>query len=189
MKIYLSKSGLANSAVFGLVKDQLLALGHQVIEFTSGTYNKDAILEADKLLIVPPERIIGFPNPGFSFSFSKNSSIGTYDLGMGQVNQIIHWVNKKEGESYEDIGGDDLSINSSDIYVLTYLHTDGSIKIDTISELTLDHNDAKKEWGYCSLNDESDSLEEAFGKGDFVSYQSSSSELMLATARLFNIKF
>jgi hypothetical protein len=53
-KIYLSKSKAGDLTYIDLVRKILSKLDAEILEFTSGTYNTDALLKSNVLIVVPP---------------------------------------------------------------------------------------------------------------------------------------
>lgn len=53
-KLYISKSKAGDVAVINGIMATLRAYDVEILEFTGGTYNTDALLKADILLVIPP---------------------------------------------------------------------------------------------------------------------------------------
>lgn len=55
-KIYLSKSKAGDLTYIAYIRDILHKLDAEILEFAGGTYNTDALLKSDVLIVVPPRR-------------------------------------------------------------------------------------------------------------------------------------
>lgn len=164
-KVYLSKSNASNFEAYSLVKKKLQEMGHQIVEFSGGTYSPKPMLECEYLFIVPPERIIGAPikrNSSQTYNFNEDSSWSTYELGRGQSDQIRTWMLEKNltddrDQSYEDDNTSE-SYDMSDaekrksIIILKEISIDEKGKIhlycDNINDLVVDKVSWKDEWGH-----------------------------------------
>lgn len=210
-KVYLSKSNASNLEVYSLVKKKLQEMGHQVVEFSGGVYSPKPMLECEYLFIVPPERIIGSPTDKGrrNFNFDDHSNCGTYELGLGQSDQIRTWMLEKgltddadqsdeddsTSESYDMMDVD----NKKSIIILKEISIDNEGKThlycDTISDLVVDKLNWKDEWGHPDPVGEDLCVESFFPEPDptsVMSWTSNSLPLktgkpLLATSSVYNI--
>ncbi len=213
-KVYLSKSNASNFEVYSLVKKKLQEMGHQIVEFSGGTYSPKPMLECEYLFIVPPERIIGAPgskSPNSTrFSFGDHSSCGTYELGRGQSDQIKTWMlekgltddtdqfdedDKEYGESYDMMDAE----KRKSIIILKEISIDDKGKThlycDNINDLVVDKVDWKLEWGHPDPCEMDLCVESFFPEPDSTSVMSWTSNSLpaktgkplLATCSVYNI--
>jgi len=163
-KVYLSKSNASNFEVYSLVKKKLQEMGHQIVEFSGGTYSPEPMLACDYLFIVPPERIIGSPlkrSDRKNFNFDDDSACATYELGRGQSYQIKKWMLEKglvdEEDQNEDEDEDEYyTISDAEkrksIIILKEISIDDEGKThlycDNINDLVVYKVNWKDEWGH-----------------------------------------
>lgn len=164
MKIYLAKSNAANFAVYSLVKQKLISLGHEIIEFNGGVYTPETLKEADFLFIVPPSNIIGEPfrNRGSgkaqSFNFMQDSSKSCYNIGRGQTDQILYFINNKGVKVTPDKYGGHFDFpDCSNVLILKEISVSHEgqtyIYVDYPNELTVNKQDWKTEWADIGFDD------------------------------------
>lgn len=122
MRIYLSRSNASDPEVFSFVNKKLIELGHEVVTFHGGVYDKKDLLSCDSLIIVPPASVLD--------SRSRTSS-SIQSLGRGQYEQVVEFTWRKiptnasgnisERRSYESTCGRKVllirELGSSQIYV------------------------------------------------------------------------
>lgn len=132
-KIYLSKSKAGDLGYVARVRDVLHKLDVEVLEFAGGTYNTDALLKSDILLVVPPcvkELITVDENEAYWVGKGQYEEIDvfrkkyplesiyivkdiSFDFGEGQQNLIIEdfygakVINKDWQTKYAIIESDD----------------------------------------------------------------------------------
>jgi hypothetical protein len=187
-------------------------MGHQIVEFSDGTYSNGPMLACEYLFIVPPERVIGSPtsNGRRNFNFDDHSSVGTYELGRGQSDQVKTWMlekgltddtdqsdddDKQAGESYDMTDTE----KRKSIIILKEISIDNEGKThlycDNINDLVVDKVDWKLEWGHPDPCEMDLCVESFFPEPDPTSVMSWTSNSLpsktgkplLATCSVYNI--
>lgn len=200
MKIYLAKSNASCFEVYSLVKKKLQSTGHEIIEFSGGKYDADSILQADMLFIVPPHKTMGDltiveESDGICtkrrFDFVEDCEYSDYTVGMGQSQQILHWMNSKHkmlviksGESY---GFDGVT----DVLVLKTVQAEGTenivLNVDYIDNMDITKDEIKEDYSILYTSGDEYNTEELIPTIEGAIPGVVSSEIMLGATMFYPV--